>query len=87
MQHTIESERMANVHFNKRLAGETSVRKGYSKTLYMYITVDHFKNYIESKYRVTFTDWLRRDEGEPVVKDFEYTMIDLAVDKYNELGR
>ena len=87
MRHIIVSEEIATVKFNKRIASETSVRKGYSKTLYMYVTVDHYKNYIASNYRVTFTEWARREGDEPVVLDFEYTMVDLAVDKYNELGR
>ncbi len=90
MQHTIVSEEMATVKFEKVLASETSVREGLAKRLQMCVEVDHFKNYISATYKVRLKDYNRKELNEkdlymPIVTEWDFTMIDLAVDKYNEL--
>ncbi len=90
MQHTIVSEEMATVKFEKVLASETCNSQGLAKRLKMYVEVDHFKNYIAATYKVILKDYNKREcswknNWTPTITEWDFTMIDLAVDKYNEL--
>ena len=90
MKHTIEVEHLCTIYFEKVLASEVDSPRGQTKELKMSVVVDHYKNYIESNYTVTYKDYRVRkqtmkDQWEPIIKEWGYTMIDLAMDKYNEL--
>lgn len=85
MNHTITEEHLCTISFDKILASEVDSRKGEAKYLKMYIIVDHLETFIKHEYKVIYKNFEKREEGEPITQDWNFTLIDLAMDKYNSI--
>lgn len=79
MKHQINEHWLQKCTFKEILACEVDGKKHESKHLYMYVTVNHLERHIlQSYYKVIYKHAFKQEV-------WEYTMIDLAMDKYNSI--